>query len=51
MTIAKYYDMILFSIADRHTLNFCPVARLFKESRQLLTLVHIDVSSFHSEAL
>ncbi len=50
IAITEHHNMILFGVIDWHAHNFFIVSGFFKHTKQLLTLVYINVFLFHGEA-
>jgi len=48
--ITEHGNMVLFSVIDGDTHDVCTVSSFFKQPKQLLTLVYINVFLFHGEA-
>jgi hypothetical protein len=50
IAITEHHNMILFGVIDWHAHNFFIISGFFKHTKQLLTLVYINVFLFHGEA-
>ncbi len=50
IAITEHHNMILFCVIDWHAHNFFIVSGFFKQTKQFLTLVYINVFLFHGEA-